>query len=117
MTTNVYIKIPRKRVAEGAYFNATVHFRSGDSSTTPTSARWRLDNISLTRGGNREVVGWSDITPATSAVITVGPNNINTHRGHDNLFQITCEADTGLDTRSTSTVKYRVVNNFAIDPV
>ena len=108
-----YIRIPRKRVNEGSYFTATVYFRSGDAATTPTNARWRLDN--LTHGEN--VVAWTSITPAESANITVGPNSVQSYRTQDDLFQITCEADAGLDTRDVSTAKYRVVNNRVIDPV
>ena len=105
----VYIKIPRKRVNEGSYFTGTAYFRSGDTAATPTTARWRLDN--LTTG--RNVTAWTSITPAESANITVGPNTFEEHQRKNVLMQLTIEADTGLTSQDRTTVDYRVINNRA----
>ena len=107
----VYIKIPRKRVKEGAYFTGTAYFRSGDASTTPTTARWRLDN--LTTG--KTVTAWTTISPAVSATLTVGPNTLEQHDRKNVLMQITVESDTGLTTQDRTTVDYRIVNNRAFN--
>ena len=105
----VYIQIPRKTVNEGAYFNGTAHFRSGDSSAVPTTARWRLDN--LTTG--RTVTEWTSLTPAASATLVVGPNTMEEHCRKNVLMQLTVESDTGLTTQDRSTKEYRIVNNRA----
>jgi hypothetical protein len=107
----VYIQIPRKEIVEGAYFNGTAHFRSGDTSAVPTSARWRLDN--LTTG--RNVTAWTTITPAASATLVVGPNTMEQHCRKNVLMQITVESDTGLTTQDRSTKDYRIVNNRAFN--
>ena len=103
----VYLQIPRKRVNEGAYFNGTAHFRDGDTSAAPTTARWRLDN--LTTG--RNVTAWTTITPAASATLVVGPNTLQEHNRKNVLMQITVESDTDLTTQDRTTVQYRIVNN------
>jgi hypothetical protein len=107
----VYLEIPKPRIREGNYFVATAKFRDGDSSTTPTTARYRVD--CLTTGD--AVTAWTTITPATSASISIGPNTMQDNCNRYERRQVTVEADTGLTTQSRTTRVYRVENNLAFD--
>jgi len=104
-----FIKIPRNQVKESNYFTATAYFRSGDAASAPTTARYRVD--CLTTGKN--ITAWTDITPAVSANLTIGPNTMSYDGNNNERKQITVEADSGLTTQNQATRTYIVLNNNA----
>lgn len=105
---NTYIKIPRPKVEEKSSFTATAYFRDGDAGTTPTTARYRIDDI--TSGDN--IRAWTDLTPAESIDITITPddNQITTSGKRENRRQLTVETNTDLDTQTRERVFWTVKN-------
>lgn len=94
---DIYIQTPQDNVPEGSSFDATAYFRLSDAGTTPTTARYRIDNI--TTGLNMR--DWTDLTPAESITIPVTPADTATRSSYSSKerMQMTVEVNTGLSTQ------------------
>ena len=83
-------------------------FNDQKTPAVPTTARYRLRDVT----NNRTIVDWTDITPATSVVITVSPESNAIYR--DNVaFQenaLVVQADYGLSTQWTDEYRYQITN-------
>jgi len=92
-------------VPEGSSFDVTAYFRTNGAGTTPTTARYRIDN--LTTGGNDRA--WTDLTPAESITIPITPDDtavtVNDRKEHK---QITVEVNTDLDTQVRQQIDFTV---------
>ena len=105
---NTYIVIPQNKVQEGSSFTATANFRLLDASTTPTTARYRIDDA-RTAGIIRD---WTDLTPATSIDIDITPadNVVISSIRNSERRQLTVETNTGLDTQTRERIYWTVEN-------
>ena len=106
--TDTYLYIPNPKVKEGSSFTATVYFRSGKSSDTPSTAKYRVD--CLTTGKN--LTAWTSLTPATSVNISITPteNAIQYSENKTEKKQITVAADPDTSTETRSVAIYKVEN-------
>jgi len=95
---NAYIVLPQGSTQEKSSFTATVYFRESNAATTPTTARYRIDDNST----GDSIRGWTDLTPAVSIEITIEPddNQIVSSTRREERRQITIEANTGLSTQT-----------------
>ena len=104
---DIYIKLERDTVPEASSFDAIAYFRTANSGTVPTTARYRID--SLTTGGN--VRAWTDLTPAESITIPVTPDDTAiTTSNRQETKQITVEINTDLDTQVRKQINFKVNN-------
>lgn len=104
MPTETYIVIPKNNVQEKSSFTATVYFRNGDASTTPTTARYRID-CSTT---GEAIRAWTDLTPATSIAISITPDDNKIVSQREERRQITVETNTDLDSQTRERVYWIV---------
>ena len=106
--TEIYVKIPKNAVQEKSSFTATVSFRDGDTSTVPTTARYRVD-CNTTGDAIR---AWTDLTPAASIDVTLTPddNKIVSSYYRDERRQLTIETNTDLSTQTRERVFWTVKN-------
>lgn len=106
--TDVYLYNEKVDAKEGASFTMTARARSSNSSTTPTTARYRID--CLTSGQN--IKGWTALTPSASMSISITPtDNALKDAGRDYEYrQVTVEVDTNLSSQNRDITVYRLDN-------
>ena len=106
--TDVYLFNEKVEANEGASFTMTARARSGDASTTPTTAKYRID--CLTSGQN--IKGWTALTPTASMSISISPtDNALKDAGRDYEYrQVTVEVDTDLSSQNRDIAVYRLNN-------
>jgi hypothetical protein len=113
MADQIAIRIPRSDWREGSAFTASVNFRTRSSSaaSTPTTIKYRVD--CLTTG--REVLDWTEITPAAasaSIAVTGAYNAILDDANDAEVKQLTVMADDGLATQHRESARWRVENLY-----
>lgn len=108
---SVYIKIPRPIQNEKSSFVATAYFRDGNASSTPSSARYRID--CLTTG--KEIEDWTSLSPASSIDITVTStdNAIQSDINDVERKQIIVEENTG-SSQHRSVARWDVLNQYGV---
>lgn len=110
--TDTYVYLPKISVPEGSSFTATAYFRSGSSSDTPSTAKYRVD--CLTSGNVLQ--DWTTLTPATSVNITMTHafNAIQNQGNAKEKKQLTVSADygTSTETRDVQTWIVKNIRNF-----
>lgn len=86
----------------------TRFFNSDKAPTTPSSARYRLTDIT----NNRVITDWTDITPAAvvDVFIPAGSNVIYRDSVAQQEHAFVVQADTGEDVQFTDEVHYYVKN-------
>ena len=111
---DTFLRLPNPSYPEKSAFTVTAYFRdSADAADTPTTIHYRIDDMT----SRTNIVGWTSVTPGTSAAITVtGPNNsMVSNRNNWERRQITVAADKGLSTETRDTAEYRLINNGGFD--
>ena len=110
--TDTYVYIPKTEVLEGSSFTGIVYFRTGSSSDTPSTAKYRVD--CLTTGKN--LTAWTSLTPSTSVNISVTAteNAIQDANNKTETKQLTVAADpdTASQTRSMAIWKVKNIQGF-----
>ena len=103
-----FIVIPDNSVKEKSSFTATAYFRLLDASTTPTTARYRVDDVTT----GKKIRDWTDLTPATSIEIALTPddNAMSTGTTRIERRRITVETNTDLDTQVREMAYWSVEN-------
>lgn len=100
-------KLVGRRISEGntVAFVASFYDDSSDtwSASTPTSIRYRLDDPET----GREVIGWTSVTPASSATISI-PGTSNTSDRAQELREITVQANANLSTQTVVSRRFIV---------
>lgn len=106
--TDTYAYIPAKKVKEGSSFTAIAYFRSGKSSATPSTAKYRID--CLTSGTILQ--DWTTLTPATSVNISVTSTHNAIQHGSNRIEkkQLTIAADPGGSTETRDVATWVVEN-------
>jgi len=105
-----YITLPKSKFQEKSSFTATATFRLLNASTTPTTARYRIDDDY----SGDEVRGWTDLTPASSIEIAITPDDNKSVNGsrREERRTLTVEANTDLDTQTRERVAWTVETIF-----
>ncbi len=97
-----------KTFNEGSYVTVTAKFYDGDTATTPSTARYRVD-CETTR---KPLLEWTEATPGTSITISV-PATLNYMQDQAHTRErkvVTVEANYGTSTAYTNRIKYEIVN-------
>lgn len=103
-----YVNVPKPLVDERSSFNATSYYRSAGTASAPTTAAYRIDD--LTTG--TVIQDWTALAAAAEISIPVTSNNNRLiDRCNDNEKRlITVAADKDTDTETRDNIEY-VVNN------
>ena len=100
-------KLVGRRTSEGntVAFIASFYDDSSDTwvASTPTTVRYRLDEPET----GREVIGWTSVTPATSATISLPGTSLTTDVEQAKV-ELTVQANAGLSSQ------YQVAKRFHI---
>lgn len=97
-----------KTVKERSRFTVTVKLRNGTAPGTPSTLWYRVD----CRTTKREILAWTEVTPASSVSITVLPS-WNTILDTSNLIEqksITFSANKGTDDEFNDSYIWEVKN-------
>jgi hypothetical protein len=91
-----------------AHTIVTRFFDEQNQPTTPTTARWRLFDVT----NNRIITDWADMTPATAITIVIPASSNAIYRDNvtrqEQAFMV--QSDTDLPTQFTSEEHYYVRN-------
>ena len=105
---DAYIQIPKPVVNEANSFNATSYYRSSGAASAPTTAAYRIDD--LTTG--TVIADWTSLTPAVSISIPITSNNNRiidrSNANEKRLLTVAADKDTTTETRDS--IEY-IVNN------
>jgi hypothetical protein len=96
----------RERIREATALPVVARFRASGADAAPTTAKYRLDNPD-----GCEVIGWTDLTPATSISFTI-PASANVCRTclPVERRELIVMADEGLTTQYVERITYEVEN-------
>lgn len=101
----VEIQVPNTMVNEGSYVNATAYFRQSDAATTPTSAEYKVFNLSTWE----TTTDWTALSPAGSVSINVLAD-VRCESSRQERYELIVRADSGLSTQAVGRREYRVRN-------
>ncbi len=111
-------KLVNACVSEGSAFTLIASFFDDAtdvwSASTPTTAKYRIDQVNGDPSCWREVLTWTTLTPSTSISIpiTAAQNAVNDNGCHEELRQIVVKANDGLSTQYEQKYLY-VIKNLA----
>ena len=105
---DAYIQIPKPVVNEANSFTATARFRSSGTATAPTTAHYRIDD--LTTG--TVITAWTALAAAAEISIPITSNNNRiVDRCNDNEKRLlTVSSDKGETTEGRDNIEYMVNN-------
>jgi hypothetical protein len=109
-------KLSRASVQEGSALTVTAKFYDDASDpwtlSAPTTIRYRVDDLN----SGSEMVGWTTVTPATSASITVSgsENRILQSFSPQEGRMMTVQANAGLSTQYSETYNWFVTDIYGI---
>lgn len=86
----------------------TRFFDDASLATTPTTARYRLRDVT----NNRTIVDWTDVTPDTAIDINISPESNAIYRDNVTYQEnaLVVQADAGLASQWTDEVRYQITN-------
>ena len=108
-----YVQVPHLQTKEKSSFNATAYFRVADAATAPTTAKYRVDNLTA----RKELKDWTSLTPAVSNTIAMTStfNAIQNESNRIEKVQLTVAADPDGDTETRDTVTWNILNLRGFD--
>ncbi len=111
--TTPYIQLPPPSELERGSFTATVQFRDAGAAAVPTTASYRIDNVT----SKTAIVPWTSLTPAASIDILVksSDNRIISSAYNMEKRQIVVSADRGTDDETRSVAQWYVENLRGFD--
>jgi hypothetical protein len=99
-----------KPVNEASASTFLVKFYDEDGNPfTPTSARWRLRNLT----NKRLVQDWTTITPTTTQASITVPASLNLILNDRNTYEeqvVSIQAEPGLDGQFSDEIRYKIKN-------
>lgn len=108
---DVYISIPNPKVQEGSSFTATAYFRENGTATAPTTAKYRIDDLT----NDTVVTDWTPLTPAASIEITITAteNGISSDcRFEKKQLTVASDPDTSTQKRNIAVWKVNNIRGF-----
>lgn len=104
----IYVTLPAPEFPERSSFVSTVYFRDGNTATTPSAVKYRID--CLTTGENLKA--WTSLTPGASINITVtaSENAIQAQSNNKEKKQITVAAEPDTDGETRDYVTWKTKN-------
>ena len=108
-----FAQVPHLQTKEKSSFNATAYFRVGTTATAPTTAKYRVDNVTT----NKELKDWTSLTPAVSNTIAMTStfNKIQNESNRIEKVMLTVAADPDGDTETRDSVTWNILNFRAFD--
>jgi hypothetical protein len=107
-TTAIYFSTPTRKINERSSMVIVARFRDRSAGTdvTPTNVKYRLD------GECGEILGWTSLTPGTTATITLTPAQTAILENSRALETKTLSvaADYGLSTQFINSMTFQVRN-------
>ena len=100
-------KLVGRRTSEGNTVAVVASFYDDSSDTwtpvTPTTVRYRLDDPET----GREVIGWTSVTPATSATISLPGTSLTTSYSQEKM-EVTVQANAGLSSQYQTSKRFHI---------
>ncbi|MCP4985240.1 MAG: hypothetical protein GY928_03955 [Colwellia sp.] len=109
----VFVQVPHLETKEKSSFNATAYFRVGSTATAPTTAKYRVDNLTT----RTELKDWTSLTVATSNTIAMTStfNAIQNEANRTEKVQLTVASDPDGDTENRDTATWTIINLRGFD--